>query len=714
MNYETLVNTDLPISFPQLLNDRSWELDGQYAIHYPCNQDTKLSLLNYVIEPNVTYTVSFNIVEANTSPLLKLGFNTVQYTYTTPQQVTVDILTTSANRKITFWGNGYLKIANFNIKRKDDAVVADKKPTIVWDEKNNKWASFRSYKPEGGFSLFNNLYTYNNGELWVHQEGAVRNNFYGEQFNSFINFPISSASVRNYQSVSIHANQVMATTTDGIKTELGHVSDLIEADFDTSEGIHYANFLRDKLTDIINGERLKGRYITLELQGKDGSKKIQLFKVEVKSTLSSDQTYSREIKGIIPPPPTTYQSAVKSGTATKNNCGGTGSGGTATLTTTVGQFTSLVSQQDADNQAQQYINFNLQAYANATASCIYLSTIQSQTKNRNNCGAGFVGTPVTLSTLAGQFTSTISQLDADGKAVDYLNTNSQTYANTNGTCIVGTNYQSSVKSGSATRNNCGAGKIGSTVTLSSNLGQFTSITSQLDADTQAQNWVDANKQANANTNGTCTTIETVGNDYRSKVFTRNNCGAGQYGSTYTEFRNINTYFDTTKALANAQADSAIDASGQANANSSGSCSSPEYFTFVVKMYSTFLNAKFDPSDPRSKSFEFRNGLSYVNLFATKLVSTEITNNGVEHTFSVPFNPSSPELLAIYSFLTLKDYTLSSSTGNVYMYLNGSYFGGAVQTIPTGFGNTRFSFLTGSATPTTLTSSSVVRLELGAP
>jgi hypothetical protein len=67
-------------------------------------------------------------------------------------------------------------------------------------------------------------------------------------------------------------------------------------------------------------------------------------------------------------------------------------------------------------------------------------------------------------------------------------------------------YSSVSKSGSFTRNNCGVGYTGGTVTYTVAAGAYTSTISQADADLQAQNDVTNNGQGYANTNGTCTAV----------------------------------------------------------------------------------------------------------------------------------------------------------------------------------------------------------------
>lgn len=67
----------------------------------------------------------------------------------------------------------------------------------------------------------------------------------------------------------------------------------------------------------------------------------------------------------------------------------------------------------------------------------------------------------------------------------------------------GTLYLNIEKSGAATKNDCGSGFLGSSVTYNVPAGRYTSQVSQLDADGKAQVDVDRTKQYNANENGTC-------------------------------------------------------------------------------------------------------------------------------------------------------------------------------------------------------------------
>ena len=55
--------------------------------------------------------------------------------------------------------------------------------------------------------------------------------------------------------------------------------------------------------------------------------------------------------------------------------------------------------------------------------------------NDNNCSSGLIGSTETYSVTGGKYSSTISQLDADNKALAEANTTGQTYANDIGDCL---------------------------------------------------------------------------------------------------------------------------------------------------------------------------------------------------------------------------------------------------------------------------------------
>ncbi|MFP5043019.1 DUF5977 domain-containing protein [Parasediminibacterium sp. JCM 36343] len=121
-----------------------------------------------------------------------------------------------------------------------------------------------------------------------------------------------------------------------------------------------------------------------------------------------------------------------------------------------------------------------------------------------------------------------------------------------------------------TKNDCGAGHIGEQVSYSIAAGKFESTISQIDADIQAQHYLDENGQQAANDNGGC--ILMYYNVAKSQAFT-NECTDGYAAQgTVTYSVPAGAYSSTVdQATVDALAQTEIDANGQQYANAHGVC-----------------------------------------------------------------------------------------------------------------------------------------------
>ncbi len=115
-----------------------------------------------------------------------------------------------------------------------------------------------------------------------------------------------------------------------------------------------------------------------------------------------------------------------------------------------------------------------------------------------DCVSGGTPSVVSYNQLAGIITSTISQVDADHKALLLFNTDGQSNANTYGDCM----FYSAALFGYFQRKNCINGSIGS-VPYGLEVGAIISNVSQEDADTRASSMFQMYGQAYANERGSC-------------------------------------------------------------------------------------------------------------------------------------------------------------------------------------------------------------------
>jgi len=256
----------------------------------------------------------------------------------------------------------------------------------------------------------------------------------------------------------------------------------------------------------------------------------------------------------------TFSSVAKSGWFVRNNCAAGGTPGGVTYTVPAGRY-SDVSQAGADAQAQNDVNNNGQAYANANTTCTFYNIAKSGWFTRNNCAA--VGTPggVTYTVPAGRYSDN-SQEGADAQAQTEVNNNGQAYANANATCT----FYNIAKSGWFTRNNCAAGGTPDSVTYTVPAGRY-GDNSQEGADAQAQTDMNNNGQNYANASALCTFYSVA----KSGWFVRNNCAAGGTPSGITYTVSAGSYSDNSQEGADAQAQNDVNNNGQTYANANATC-----------------------------------------------------------------------------------------------------------------------------------------------
>ena len=138
-----------------------------------------------------------------------------------------------------------------------------------------------------------------------------------------------------------------------------------------------------------------------------------------------------------PPPPPVYYSAGAQRTFYRDDCGPDSLGSAVTYTVNPHKYTSLISQDDADNQASIDVKVNGQAYADSLGTChiiVYYSNDADSTFTHQPCGPDSTGSPVTYTLYYGAYTSTISQAVADSLARDDISRNGQAHADSAGSC----------------------------------------------------------------------------------------------------------------------------------------------------------------------------------------------------------------------------------------------------------------------------------------
>lgn len=246
-----------------------------------------------------------------------------------------------------------------------------------------------------------------------------------------------------------------------------------------------------------------------------------------------------------------------------------------------GKYTSVISQYDADDKAMKDIEQNGQNWVNEHGRCItilWYNVKKSKSFRKNDCDPDTEeGSLVTMTIEAGQFSSTISQEDADRKAEAELNAKGQDYANSHGTCNT-IKWYNDRKSKMFQKTDCEVTEVGSMVEYVVEAGRFSSSVSKEDANQKALDALEAEGPGYANEHGTCETNLWY-NVEKSKVFYKNDCEDGFIGAPYTYTVEAGKYTsDVSQEDADKKALDDIEKNGQDQANLNGECvTDPNYF-----------------------------------------------------------------------------------------------------------------------------------------
>ena len=271
----------------------------------------------------------------------------------------------------------------------------------------------------------------------------------------------------------------------------------------------------------------------------------------------------------------------KSKSFRKNDCDpDTEEGSLVTMTIEAGQFSSTISQEDADRKAEAELNAKGQDYANSHGTCNtikWYNDRKSKMFQKTDCEVTDVGSMVEYVVEAGRFSSSVSKEDANQKALDALEAEGPGYANEHGTCETNLWYNVE-KSKVFYKNDCEDGFIGAPYTYTVEAGKYTSDVSQEDADQKALDDIEKNGQEQANLNGECVTDPNYFVGKASARVQKNDCDAESQTGSFVDLteKDLAGYPDAfvsreSQEAANALAQAAVEQQGQAIANRDGHC-----------------------------------------------------------------------------------------------------------------------------------------------
>lgn len=126
----------------------------------------------------------------------------------------------------------------------------------------NFWQGSYSFNPEGFVTLGSDLYSFSNGQLYLHNQTANYNRFYDSEikykskvmavFNKEGNIP------KSYNAVKVEANLIPSFVYFRSESPYIQASDLVDYDFTNYEGMYYATLYRNKLIPTATGYDTNG------------------------------------------------------------------------------------------------------------------------------------------------------------------------------------------------------------------------------------------------------------------------------------------------------------------------------------------------------------------------------------------------------------------------------------------------------------------------
>jgi hypothetical protein len=139
--------------------------------------------------------------------------------------------------------------------------------TLVYKHEADVWFGSMSFQTEFFVKMDNDLYSFKDGALWVHNQQNLCN-FYGTQYTANLMFANNPGAIHTFLSIGLESNKIPSWVHFRTEVPYTQSSDLINTDFISRQGVIEASLFRDRLSPNVTGDYNKKQMSGDRLFGK--------------------------------------------------------------------------------------------------------------------------------------------------------------------------------------------------------------------------------------------------------------------------------------------------------------------------------------------------------------------------------------------------------------------------------------------------------------
>lgn len=288
------------------ITDTGWGISGAYASHSSCNPGTMIALNSFGLVIGRSYVFTY-VVDQYINGSVNIIAGTTNGTSRTAAGTYTETLIVAGNNFLSFFSDGALRISLLSFY--DNVTGQMQGTTISFNEKENRWDTEFSMKPEMMVKFIDKFFAFKNGQLWQNNVNPVMMNFFGVQYSAQILFIPNQQYEDNklwfnmrFDSVGgWYAPSIVIPPNDQFPN--GMQSTLTKANIKSIDGKLWADILRD-MTDpnisvpdpalqtavaLFQGRMMQGGHMLVTIQCDDTTpayiNSVELFYINVEKEL---------------------------------------------------------------------------------------------------------------------------------------------------------------------------------------------------------------------------------------------------------------------------------------------------------------------------------------------------------------------------------------------------------------------------------------------